>query len=94
MKLGKIFFISYQKLFSLSRKSSFRILDIVFSWRYQMPRHKTRNIFYWMTSEVNTICSWNLFSLRHITKQKTLSKSSTQTATWKLVLGPFVFVKD
>ena len=45
MKLGKNFFISLQKLFSFSRKSNFRILDIQTSWCQQMP--KTRNTFYW-----------------------------------------------
>ena len=51
---GKMFFISLQKLFSLSRKSKFRISDIQISWRRQMPKHKTWNTFYWITWEVNT----------------------------------------
>ena len=46
VKLGKIFFILLQKLFSFSRKSKFRILDIQISWHHQMPNHKTRNTFY------------------------------------------------
>ena len=33
-------FVLLQKLFSFSRKSKFRILDIQISWRYQMPEHK------------------------------------------------------
>ena len=37
--------ISLQKLFSLARKSNFRILDIQISWRHQRPKHKTRNTF-------------------------------------------------
>ena len=43
-----------------------------------MPKHKTRNTFYWKTWEVNKIVS---------------SKDSTKTAAWKLPLGPFVFTK-
>ena len=56
VKLGKMSFISFQKLFSFLRKSKFRILDIPISWRYQIPKHKTRNTFYWITWEVNTVC--------------------------------------
>ena len=45
----KMFFSSLQKLFPFSRKSNFRILDFQITWRHQMPKHKTRNIFYWIT---------------------------------------------
>ena len=41
----KIFSLQ-QKLFSFSRKSNFRIPDIQISWRHQMSKQKTRNIFY------------------------------------------------
>ena len=51
MKLGKMFFISLQKLFSFSRKSNFRILHIQISWRHQMAKGKARNTFYWITWE-------------------------------------------
>ena len=43
------------KLFSFSRTSNFSILDIRISWRHQMPKHKTRDTFYWITWEVNTV---------------------------------------
>ena len=46
----KMFFISLQKLFSFSRKSNFSILDIQISWRHQMPKHETRNTFYWIST--------------------------------------------
>ena len=59
-----------------------------------MPKHKTRNTFYWITWEENTVCQWNLASLCHITKEKILSKNSTKTATWKLVPDPFVLAKN
>ena len=49
-------FISLQKLFSLSRKSNFRILHFQISWCHQMPKHKTRNTFHWITWEVNAVC--------------------------------------
>ena len=51
-----MFSISLQKLFLLSRKSNFRILYIQISLRHQMPKHETRNIFYWITWEVNIVC--------------------------------------
>ena len=40
VKLGKMFFISLQKLFLISRKSKFRILDIEISLHYQTPKHE------------------------------------------------------
>ena len=46
MKVEKMLFISLQKLFLLSRKSKFKILDIQISWGHQMPKHKTKNTFY------------------------------------------------
>ena len=51
----KSVFISLQKLFLFSRKSNFRILDILVSWRYQMPKHKTRNAFFRITRKANTV---------------------------------------
>ena len=74
------------KLFFFLRESSFRILDIQISWQCQVPKHKTRKTCYWISWEVNTVCKWNLASLCHITKDKTLSKNSTKTVVWKLVL--------
>ena len=35
-----------------------------------------------------------MVSLCHITKAKVLSKYSGKTATWKLVPGPLVFLKN
>ena len=95
MKLGKkSFYFTSKALFVLSRKSNFRDLDVQIAWCHQMPKHKTRNTFYWITWEINTVCQWDLASLYHITKEKFLSKKSTKTATWKQVPGPFVFVKN
>ena len=93
-KPGKMFFLSLQELFSFSRKSDFRIPSFQVSWRLQMPKHKTRNTFHWITWKVNTVWWWNFTSLCHITKEKNSSKNSTKAATWKLVLGPFVFAKN
>ena len=53
MKLGKMFFILLQKLFSFPRKSNVQILNIQVSWRHQMP-HKARHTFYWITWEGST----------------------------------------
>ena len=59
-----------------------------------MSEHKTRNTLHLTTSEENTVCQWNLVSLCHITKEKKPSKNFANTAAWKLVPGPFVFVKN
>ena len=88
-----MFFVSLQKLFSFSRKSYFRILAIQISWRYQMPNHKTRNTFCWITWEVNTVFQWNLASLCHITKENNLLENSAKIAAWKLVPDPFAIFK-
>ena len=42
-------------------KSSFHsrenwILDFQISWHHQMPKHKIRNTFYWITWEANIVC--------------------------------------
>ena len=89
-----MFFISLQKLFSFSRKSSFRILHFEFSWHHQIPKHKTRNTFHWITWEVNTVCQWNFAGLCLMKKEKISSKNSTKIAAWKLIPGPFVFAKN
>ena len=59
-----------------------------------MPKHKTRNTFYWMTWEVITVFKWNLASLCHILKDIISSKHSTKSVAWKLVSVPFVFAKN
>ena len=86
MKLGKMFFTSFQKLFSFSRKSNFRNLFIQILWFHQMPNHKTRDTFYWITGEVNSLLMkyGQFFILK--TKQKH-QKKFAKTAAWKLVPG-------
>ena len=59
-----------------------------------MPKHKTRNIFHWITWEVITVFYWNLASLCHMKKEKISSKNSNKIAAWKLVLGPFVCCEE
>ena len=58
-----------------------------------MPKHKTRNTFYWRTCKktqsVNKI--WLVYL---ILQEKFLSKDSTKTAIWNLVPGPVVFAKN
>ena len=87
-------FNSLLKLLSFSRKSNFRILEFQISWRHLMPKHETRNTFYWITWEVITVCKLNLASLYHILKGIISSKKFTNTAAWKLVPGLFVFAKN
>ena len=48
--------LGLQNLFLFLRKSNFRILGMQISRFYQMPKHKARNTFYWITWEVNTVC--------------------------------------
>ena len=58
------------------------------SWRHQMPKHETRNTFYWITWEVrqsgDEICP-----AYNIRKENFLSKKSMKNMAWKLVPGPF-----
>ena len=54
---------SKEKCFLIHFESSFHSLDnkifnfsyIQMSWQYQMPKNETRNTFYWITWEVNTV---------------------------------------
>ena len=87
-------FISLQKLFSFSRKSDIRILDIQISWRHQMPKNKTRNTFYWLMWEINSPSMKFGQYMWHYNKKKKISIFITKTAIWKLVLSPFVFAKN
>ena len=59
-----------------------------------MPKNETRNALHWITWEVNTVGQWNLASLCHVTKEKKLSKNSTNAQTWKLVPDPLVFANN
>ena len=58
-----------------------------------MPKPKT-NPFDWKigkkTQSANEI--WPAYVV--LQKKKNLSKNSTKTVTWKLVPGPFLFVKN
>ena len=45
----QMFHISLLKLFLFLRKLNFRILDIQISWHHQLPKHKTRITFYYIT---------------------------------------------
>ena len=55
-KTRKMFFIWLQNLFPFSRKSKFRTLDIQILWCHQMPNHKKRDTFNWISLELNTAC--------------------------------------
>ena len=58
VKLGKMFFISFQNLLSFSIKSNFRNLHFQISWRHQMHKHKTTNTFHRITWDVDTDMYW------------------------------------
>ena len=86
----KMFLILHQNICSLSRNPKFRILDIQILWRHQMPRHKTGNTFYWIMWKVSSLLmKYGQFISYY--KRRYLIKNYTKTASWKLVLGPFVF---
>ena len=88
-KKEKRFFYFILKALFINKKINFRISDIQIPWRHQMPKHKTRNTFYWITLEVNTVNEiWPVYVML---QKKMLSKNSTKTANWELVPGTFVF---
>ena len=89
VKQGKTFFISLGRLFLFLRLSTSNFSDIQKSWRHQMVKHETSNIFYWITWKFNTVWCWNVASLCHIAKGKFLSKNFTKTVTGKLVPNLF-----
>ena len=88
----KKFFISLQKLFSLSIELNFRILDTQILWCHQMPKYKTRNTFYWMTWEVNIICKF--VSLFHIRKEKNIIKKFCKNCDLKTSPRPFCVSRE
>ena len=83
-----MFFISLQKLFSFSRKSKFRILDIQISGRQQMLKHKTRNTFDVITWEVNTSLT-EIWPVYVILQKKTFYQKFYKNCDLKVVPGPF-----
>ena len=87
----KFFYFTSKALF-FSRKSSFSILDIQTSWRHQIPNHKKRDKFYWMTCITQFVNeTWPVF---YTTKKNFVSKTSIKTAAWQLVPDRFVFAKN
>ena len=91
--LENVFYFASKSLFIL-KKIKFQNFRYSNSWRHQMPKNETRNALHWITWEVNTVGQWNLASLCHVTKEKKLSKNSTNAQTWKLVPDPFVFANN
>ena len=75
LKQEKMFCISLRRLFSLLRYSDFNFSDIQMSWRHQVLKHETRNTFYWITWEVNTVWLWKLTSVCIIRKEIFLLKN-------------------
>ena len=71
-----------------------RVLDIQISWRHQMPKHKTRKTFYWITWEVNTVCWWNFPRLCHNTKEKKYIKKIYKNCSLKASPRPFCASKE
>ena len=93
MKQGKMFFISLQKPFSFSRKSNLRILDFQISWRHQISKHKTRNTFYWITWEVNSLLM-EFGQFMSYCKRKKIIKIFCQNCDIKFSSRPFCVCKE
>ena len=91
-ELGKMLLLHFKSSF-FSRKPNFRFLDIQILWCYQVPKHKTRNTFYWINRSKHSL----LVKLGQFTsyyKRTKLSKNFAKTVTWKLVPGPYVLQKN
>ena len=52
-RINAFYFIS--KALLVLEIIKFNVLDIQISWRHQMPKHETRNTYYWITWEVSAI---------------------------------------
>ena len=92
LKLGKMLFISLQKLFSFSRKSNFRILHFQILWRHQMPKHKTRNTFHWKTWEYSLLMKFGQFMSYY--KRKNFIKKFNKNCSLKTSSRPFCVCKE
>ena len=88
-----MFFISLQKLFSLSRKSDFRIWEIQVCWCCQMPKHRTRNTFYWLTWQVNFVLM-KFDQFMPIYKRKYFIKKLHKNCDLKTCSRPFCVCKN
>ena len=82
---SKYKFILLKRLFSFSRKSKFRIVEIL---------SKKKKIILLNNLGSKNSLLMNLASLYHVTNKKKLSKNYIKAITWKLVSGLFVFPKN
>ena len=82
---SKYKFILLKRLFSFSRKSKFRIVEIL---------SKKKKIVLLNNLGSKNSLLMNLASLYHVTNKKKLSKNYIKAITWKLVSGLFVFPKN
>ena len=83
----KCFFISLQKFFSFARKSNFRI------WDKHLPKHRTRNKFYWITREVNSLLmEFDQFMSYH--KRKRFIRKLYENCSLKTSPRPFYACKE
>ena len=64
-----VFYFTSKALFVLEINQILTFSDIQMSWRHQMHKHETRNVFSWINWEINTAWWWNLTSLCKITKE-------------------------
>ena len=92
LKLGKMFFVSLWNLFSFSRKSMFRILNIQILSHHQMPKQKTRNAFYWINWKMNSLLM-KFGQLMSYQKIKNVIKIFYKNFNLKTSSRPFCFCK-
>ena len=93
VKPGKKFFNSLQKVFWFSRKSNLRILHIQVLWRHQMPKYKTRNRFYLITCEVNSLLT-KFRQFMSYYKRKKIIKKFRKNCNLETSSRPFCVYKE
>ena len=87
-----IFYFTSKPLLILE-KIKFRILHFQISWRYQIPKHKTRNIFHWITWKVNSpLIKFSQFMSSY--KSKNFIKKFCKKYVLKTSSRPFCVCKE
>ena len=80
-------------LFLLSATLNFSILEIQISWRHQMPKHRTRNTFYWIICEANKVYVSGIRSV-YVTLEKKKIEKFYKNCDLENSSRPFCFWKE
>ena len=79
----------FESFFSFLRKSDYDFSDIQMSWRHQMPKHETRNTFYWVTQSGDEI--WPVYVTLH---EKKIFKKFYEKCGQEASSRPFLIFKE